>query len=330
VKRLRRRHRSSQAGFTLIELMISLVMFSFAVAGVLAVAVAMASGFREQKQVVGAESSSRAGMEFLTDAIRGASPAMIGGNSLTMEAVNNNATPTCPGGPFLLTDNSTAPDELTVVFAYGSFVTASTTLFTARTDSSLTVVDGSEFQAGDYILITDYARAHVVKISSVAGNVLTMDTGGSCTMVVGATYNPGAMVVRALRARFYVAPLDGIPTLWMDPDAEGAAAAEPLAEGIEDMQVQLGVDPAGDGILDGPSAGDEWYGNVASDTTAAGTDIIRAVRLTLIAQSVAPTAGIGQYYRPAAGNHAAATTPDNYRRRILNSVIEVRNLGGSP
>jgi prepilin-type N-terminal cleavage/methylation domain-containing protein len=40
--------RSAQAGFTLIELMISLVLFSFVIAGVLAVAVSMSQGFRER------------------------------------------------------------------------------------------------------------------------------------------------------------------------------------------------------------------------------------------------------------------------------------------
>ena len=56
--------------------MVSLVMFSFAIAGVLAVAVSMANGFREQRTGVGTEGAARAAMEFLSDAIRGASPGI--------------------------------------------------------------------------------------------------------------------------------------------------------------------------------------------------------------------------------------------------------------
>lgn len=328
--RVRRRRRRGQAGFTLIELMISLVMFSFAIAGVLAVAVAMASGFREQKQAIGAESSARGGMGFLGDAIRGASPGLLGGNSTTLETFNTTSG-NCPGGAFLLTDSSAAPDDLTAVFAYGSVVTSTRSVFDAGTDTSLDVVDGSQFQANDWILVTNYGRGHVVQITAVATNNLTIATG-SCTKAVVSTYNAGALVVRVLRARFYIAALDGVPTLFMDPDAEGPGVGEPLAEGVEDMQVELGIDPAADGVAEVKAAAndDEWSGNYLGDTVPLPTDIIRAVRLTLIARSVAPVTGIGSFLRPAAGNHAVSTTPDNFRRRVLFSTIEVRNLGGSP
>jgi type II secretory pathway pseudopilin PulG len=328
-----RRRRRRQGGFTLVELMISLVMFSFAIAGVLAVAVSMASGFREQKQAIGAEGSSRAAMEFLADAVRGASPGLLGGNSATLEDISVTAG-NCPVGPFLMADNvgAASTDELTVVFAYGSVVTSSMTLYTPRA-AAITVVDGSQFQLGDHVLITNFGTGHLVRITSVAGNVLNLDTASGCAISLAASiYNPGSLVIRAARAKFYVAALDGIPTLWMDPDAEGPAAAEPLAEGIEDFQVELGKDPANDGILTIGAAGDddEWAGNNAADTQFPLTDIIRGVRVSLVARAVAPAGGAASFFRPAAGNHAAAATADQFRRRVLSSVLEVRNLGGSP
>ncbi len=66
--------RREQAGFTLVELMISLVLFSFAVAGVLAVAVSMSQGFREQRAAVEAEGAVRVPLDFIGDAIRQSSP----------------------------------------------------------------------------------------------------------------------------------------------------------------------------------------------------------------------------------------------------------------
>ncbi len=328
---IRVRRRRGQAGFTLIELMISLVMFSFAVAGVLAVAVAMASGFREEKQAIGAEVSSRGGMGFIGDAIRGSSPGLLGGNALTLETLNT-TTGACPAGPFLVTDSSTQPDEITAVFAYGSVVTSTRSVYDAGVDSTLDVVDASQFRNNDWILVTNYGRGHVVQVSSVTGNTLTMSTSGTCTKAVMSSYNPGVLVVRVLRAKFYIADLDLIPTLFMDPDAEGPAVGEPLAEGVEDMQVELGIDPAGDGIAEvgGAADNDEWSGNYTGDAMPLPADIIRAVRLTLIARSTAPVTGIGNFYRPAAGNRTAAGSPDNFRRRVLHSTIEVRNLGGSP
>ena len=55
----RRRGRRSQRGFTLIELMISLVLFSFAVAGVLSVAVSLANGLREHRRFGGVPAEAR-------------------------------------------------------------------------------------------------------------------------------------------------------------------------------------------------------------------------------------------------------------------------------
>ena len=36
------------------------------------------------------------------------------------------------------------------------------------------------------------------------------------------------------------------------------------------------------------------------------------------------------YTRPAVEDHAAATAADPYRRRVLSTIIELRNLGASP
>ena len=330
MRQLRRRRRAKQAGFTLIELMISLVMFSFAIAGVLSVAVAMSSGFREQKTVIGAEGASRAGMEFLSDALRAASPGVLGGNNLTIENAHS-----CARGPFLVTDSSTAPDELTVVFAYGSFVTSSKSAYTQGA-TTLDVVDSTQLAEGDWILVTNYAQGHLVKIAGINSTTqVELETTPSCTPVVAfpvGGYPSGSLVVRALRARFFIQDLDNVPTLYMDPDAEGAQAAEPLAEGIEDMQVELGVDPDSNGIVEVGTGGDddEWIGNHANDTDATGAELIRAVRLTLVARGQTGLQGAPASYRPAAGNRPAATSPDNFNRRVLHSVIEIRNVGGSP
>jgi len=58
---------------------------------------------------------------------------------------------------------------------------------------------------------------------------------------------------------------------------------------------------------------------------------IRAVRVTLIARApnqLQPL--VATYQRPGAEDRPAAVTFDTYRRRVLTSTIEVRNLGGSP
>jgi len=318
VKRMRRQRRR-QAGFTLIELMISLVMFSFAVAGVLAVAVAMATGFREQKGTIGAEGAARSAMEFMADSVRGGGPGVLNASSLNIENLH-----TCGKGAFVVTNSNTGPDRFIATFAYGSVVTSST----------------QTYAADDWILISDTAQGHLVQIDSVTdATTLALKTTlcGALTVAfpAGGVYPRNSLVVRVLRAEFFIQNLDGVPTLYMDPDtADGTAVPEPLAEGVEDLQVELGVDPAGDGILEDASGAnvDEWSYNFpgAAETVLDPTAIVRGVRITLVARSVGQVTGIGNYYRPLAGDHAASTVPDNYRRRTLKSVIEIRNGGGSP
>ena len=225
--------RRAQAGFTLVELMISLVLFSIVIAGVLAVASAMAGGFRYQRSTVASESAARNTLDFIADAIRSGSPAVASGN-IQVAAAN------CPAAvePIEIVDNTGEPDELTLTFARGSFVTSTRGVY-GPSATSLVVEDFDQLARGDTLLITDMQRGVLVTIDEpVTSATLSLAEQGCSTLTFpGAGYPARSLVVRATRARFFVATLDGVPALWMDPDAEGDAAAEPLADGIEDMQV---------------------------------------------------------------------------------------------
>lgn len=323
----RRRRDRSQRGFTLVELMVSLVMFSFAIAGVLAVAVAMANGFREQRETVTTEGTSRAAITFMADAVRGASPGVPAG---ALQVIDDAG---CATGAVSVTANTApdATDKLHVVFSYGSVFTTAMTSYDVGT-TALTVADASELSVGDTILISNFIQGSLVKITGKSGDDLTLasQTCGVPSLPAGG-YPPGSTAIRALRAEFFVAPLDGIPTLWMDPDADGPDEAEPLAEGIEDLQIVLGVDSNGDNQiaeLGAAASDDEWEGNVAGDSVLAGA--ARAVRITLVARDSARTTGAATFFRPAAEDHAGGVAPDNFRRRLLSTIVEIRNLAGSP
>ncbi|MFN0248197.1 MAG: PilW family protein [Kofleriaceae bacterium] len=339
-----RHHRSTRVvarrrrgrGFTLVELMVSLVMFSFAIAGVLAVAVSMANGFREQRAGVGTEGAARAAMEFLSDAIRGSSPGIESGVIWPMDEENCQD----PGVDLAFRatmGNASAADSLTITFAYGSVVTTALSTYDPLAAGAITVEDVSQFQNGDFVVVTNFASAVLLKVN-VAGNTLTHGPPASgCTPTFPSPLGQGSLVIRALRARFFIQDLDGIPTLWMDPDPNPAVVndAEPLAEGIEDLQVVLGIDGGTDGLgaEDTTTAGgDEWWGNVAGETvptpTAPAAFLLRAVRLSLVSRAIVPVSGTAAYFRPALEDRNGGTT-DNFRRRVLTSMIEVRNMLGS-
>jgi type II secretory pathway pseudopilin PulG len=334
-RRIIRSRRRRGAGFTLVELMVSLVMFSFAIAGVLAVAVSMANGFREQRAGVGTESAARAAMEFLSDAIRGSSPGIPTGIIWPMDDEDCNV----PGVNLAFRTtmgNSSGTDSLTITFAYGSVVTTALSAYgdpAIGAAGAITVEDTSQFQNGDYVVVTDFSNAVLLKVD-VAGNTLVHGTKATTCNPTGTTViGQGALVIRALRARFFIQDLDGIPTLFMDPDPTNSVTndEEPLAEGIEDLQVVLGIDGGSDGL--GPenatTDGDEWWGNLPNETTWTGVPAaLRAVRLSLVSRALTKVTGTAAFFRPAVEDRDGGST-DNYRRRVLTSVIEVRNMLGS-
>jgi len=328
-----------QRGFTLIELMVSLVLFSIAVAGILSVAVSMTVGIRSQRQVVAAEVAARAPIDFLADAVRGASPGASNGDIKDIE--------TCASGAIIVTDSSIGPDQLELVYASGGIVTYLSTAYASTTSTTMNVMDGTQLAAGDYVLVVDnvFQTGHLAHVTAVNGNTLTIAAPNCASPLVPSafTYPQYSVVIRAQRALFTVSnDSEGIPTLWLDPDGPlGALEKQPLAEGIEDMQVAMGIDTSGDGAIQESAStppvanDDEWTGNAAGDTWPSGANStkIRALRITLVARTTKTiTGGDASYLRPAAENHpgASSTEKDYFRRRVLKSTIEIRNLGGSP
>ena len=315
--------RTSQGGFTLIELMISLVLFSFAVAGVLAVAVSMTQGFRENRMASSEEQATRVPMDFLTDAIRQAAPGVT-------DPTQVQDADTCQNGAITVTDGgASGTDSLDLIYALGGVVTTVSTAYLSGT--SLTVVDASQLAVGDRILVSNLSQGHLFTIASKSTNTLTLNAACGSVALPAAGYPAGSLVIRAQHATFSIGTTDGVPTLMMDPDSNGSAAAEPIADGVEDLQVSLGIDTSTDGVSNpvGVGAGDdEWIYNVAGETPTAGT--YRAVRVTLVARSVGQLAGASTVStRPKIEDHAVGTA-DNYRRRVLRAMVEMRNTGVSP
>ena len=312
-----------QRGFTLIELMVSLVLFSFAVAGVLAVAVSMTQGFRENRMTSTEEQSARVPMDFLTDALRQASPGV------TDPAAVQDAD-TCQLGAITVTDGGTnGTDTLDVIYALGGVVTSVATPYT--TGNALTVVDASNLSAGDRILVSNLSQGHLFTILSKNLNVLTLSPPCGTINLPAAGYPAGSLVIRAQHARFSIGTVDGVPMLMMDPDSNGSAPAEPIADGVEDLQVALLIDTDGNGYIgaDSSSTTDEYIYNNAGDALPTG-QTYRAVRVSLVARSVGQLVGAGTVSaRPALEDHSAGAA-DNYRRRTLRSTVEIRNGSSSP
>jgi len=322
---MKRDLKRDESGFTLVELMISVVLFSFAVAGILAVAVTITRSFREQRRVIAAEQAARGPLDFLIDAVRQSSPAVPTSTSL------KDGNSPCTSGAISFTDNTNAPDELEIVYASGGVVSTTHSAVTG-TSTSITIpsVHLDQFALGDYVVVSDGGQGTLLKVEGVTSTALTIAPATACAANFPTSYAAKSILVRAQRAKFTISNLAGIPTLWMEPDGAGTAVAEPVTEGVEDMQIALGIDKNSNGVLNEVGAGvddDEWVGNYPGDTLLSGN--IRAIRIVLVTRENAPMMR-ANYYRPTVLNRSGTTSPDQYRRRVLSSTVEIRNLTGSP
>lgn len=136
---------------------------------------------------------------------------------------------------------------------------------------------------------------------------------------------------RLVQRTYYVADCndcanggDGIPTLKRVEMIDGALRTTAIAEGVENVQFEFGVDNAAprDGVPDG------WF---TSDGVAAADwpDVV-AVRLHVLTRATQPTPGHVETRDFQLGpdvSLAATDFTDGFRRALLSSVVRLNNVG---
>ena len=112
-----RRPRRGQLGFTMVELMISLVLVAIVIGLMMKIAVVMLSGFKQQREALELSRNARAASELLSEAVRNASAGVTNGN--VKDAVSCN-----PVVGITVTNHDDAPDEIELIYASGGVVTS--------------------------------------------------------------------------------------------------------------------------------------------------------------------------------------------------------------
>ena len=281
-------------------------------------------------------------MDLIVGALRAASPGVSTGRIEDLAG--------CSGlqRAISVTNSSTGPDEMSLVYGSGGVLTS---LFQSYSTGAnfLRILDGSELSVGDRVLVTNLDQGHVVRVTGIwnlgAGNGWALGVSTGCAAAVPTTYDAQSLVIRVKIARLFVDTAFDPPLLMYDPDiAPGGADAEPVADGIEDLQIAIGVDLDGDGLVSEPvTTTDEWFYNLAGDaaapdlgndsdcgTNAAAACPYRAIRITLVARSVGEINTGAASFRPSAEDHDGAASADAFKRRSLTTTVELRNLEGSP
>jgi len=328
---------AGQRGMTLVELMIAVIILSVVVAAAFSVSYSIMNSYREHSRAINVERSARGAIAFLVDAVRNASPGVPDGQITDLVGCED------AWQGIRVVNGVDAPDQLDLIYGTGGVVT---TLREAFTDvSTQMVVENAELlQPDDQILITNFDSGHLFSILTVtpAGPdwILTLRGGAPQAMcaapLTAFNYPIRSTVLRVQKARFTVSTTE-VPVLMMDRDGDGTLfEPEPVAEGVEDLQIAIAVDVNGNGTIE-PELGnvgndDDWVYNHSGDTIqpTMALSTYRAIRLTVIARSMDETTSVASSLRPGAEDRAGSTVADVFRRRSLSTTVEIRNIEGSP
>jgi type IV pilus assembly protein PilW len=192
------------------------------------------------------------------------------------------------------------------------------------TDGTITVDSASALATGTAALISDCENGDLFQITGISETALAHAAGASANISpnLNKAYAAGARVYEARETTFSIQedPSSGVPTLYREVIGEGA---QPLVEGIQNMQILYGEDTDAD--ADGTANRYVAFG-------ASGLDIDRivSVRISVLVRSINDnlTTEPSPYMYPPWVNPPIPTTPDEddkYLRKIFTTTVTLRN-----
>lgn len=330
-----------QRGFTLIELLIAILLTMAVLSAGYSVFYGSSKATVMQTQLSRMQDNARMAMDVLARNFRRAGFGVNFSNypaGIVIRPANPPITYDGVTSEKLRHENHTdAPDAVTIVGGWQGWKTRFERTALAQA-SQIKVVDASMIQAGDVIGI---GLTHSAPVGAIAGTVLTLNDTIQHARLNMKYYgdlnelgNPevdennftrsGEMVVKVEANRFEIVSevfsTGSIPVLKQD--------GQPVAEGIEDMQFEYGVDTNDDKIIQDA----EWthtpdqvsFGGAVSDMR----EKIRLVRITIVARTDNPDPVLVGSTRtvPAIADRAARDVTDGYRRLVLTRMVKCRNM----
>jgi prepilin-type N-terminal cleavage/methylation domain-containing protein len=326
-------------GFTLIELMISMALFGLIAAGAMSLVLSGARTQSRSARVDVAQTSLRSAIDFITRDVVGASAGAKSGlftlaSGTVVNAVNltlNKAGVNGDDWLELYTVDSSTAAQLTSPVGVGA------NSLPITYEQSSTVATGcvlcgqflSALPYPAYVQVSDLSSGAIVKLGSVTPTALTLAENMPAAYAANAWVLPSRHVTYKISTTMFGAASTGnAAMLTMDVNGSGF---QPLAEGVEDMQIAYGFDNNGDGVINddngATAGGDEWLYNAAGETVGTWSIAnLRTIRVTLVVKGTSVEGGQQNLpARPKAEDHNGGSV-DGFIRRVLRTEIAVRNF----
>ncbi len=302
------RRARSDAGYTLIELLVALAVLGILVAQLFVVFNTQKRVYVTNERLLDVQEDARLVMDLLVNETRMAGymvPQVAGISSI--DGGTGAADTLCVSDPSAL-------DETVVQAANNRFSRARISAFVGNGTVTLTTVaeldvdaDGdTDFSVDQGIVIADGNRSHCATITDVdagSGQIeFDPDVPNSALFNVGNT--------RVTPAVIYEVDAGGLTRNGMLMSSE-----------VEDLQVEYGVDVDGDDLME-PNVSAEWP---LDDLDLVNSSRVRAVRLTVVTRTSQNDAEYTGPGLPASANRTAGAS-DGFRRRRFTASVLPRNL----
>jgi Tfp pilus assembly protein PilW len=309
------RTRQAEAGFTIVEIMIAVLIATLMMTFILGLMRTQLSSYSQQAEVVEVQQNVRSGFAYLEYVMRqtcgGVSTGKIydratnPGASTQMACFQITDGATSTDGITFTANGNHGPDVVKLIYPDG---TANTSVCDpSASGNDLYVVDKTGFAVGDLVLVGDLSTAYLLKVTAIAASgsscpwkisVGLSSTASSVLSALATWSNAGWLMMHAQAIAIFQNGDATTPQLMVNPDITSTTSnAAPLVEGAEDFEVAVWVDADSNGYILDTSSTSEWQGDAINTTiTMPGAPnaidpSVKALRVSLVVRTAAQYAG---------------------------------------
>ncbi|WP_281423923.1 PilW family protein [Oceanobacter mangrovi] len=325
---------SHQAGFSLVELMVALVINLLVIAGASELLANNRRTYRVDEANANMQDAMRFGHYLISGTIREAGFGCLGSISNVVNTLNDSTDldydfedsiqgyDSDTGYPDeVASDVVSGSDVLVIRSGYGTQVSLESEMPDSSAVLKTTALESSPISTGDIVVLTDCSSAAIFQVTNYTdanGNIVH-NTGnsvepGNATKSFNHSYSAGSQVLKIHSVVYYLTDNeDGQRVLIERSNESGTVSLNEMVIGIEDMQITYGVDTdASDGVDEYVEAGDitDW------------NDVL-SIRVALLMTSTEDNLTIEKQTYDFNGTTVTAT--DNRIYRSLSFVTALRN-----
>lgn len=316
-----------QRGFSLVELMVAMVLGLMLVAVIGSIFLSSNRNYKEDNRFARMQENGRFAVNALITDIGMA--GMWGTLSNTTDIIStvstsgdcgmNFAATTTPNivaaNPVVIVNNPSNGSAVSSVF---NCITSSTVWTGGTTHADVIAI--KRVMGGDTAASSSSTNNVYLQIDVNAGTLVTTSPSSFVSGNSYWQYYPRIYYIR----NYAVTAGDGIPTLCREELSGTSMSTVPLVEGIENMQIEFGIDTDADGTPN--------YYDPNPDPTVDPTIMSKVInaKFYVLARSLDqdPLYTNDKTYNLGSVTIDLSGAPDNYYRRVYEGTISLRNVSG--